>query len=152
MEPGCSTPLAVPFSELNIVVSLPDKKPYPSSLQSIGNHIKSARLTRGILIKDVIAEIHIDRETLRGWELGLFEPHVSHYPKIVNFLGYIPYPNQDETLAEKIKNYRYKYGLTQRGFAELLQTNCSVVWQWESNCRPPIDKTRERILDLINNS
>ena len=149
MAPGCNTPLAVPYSVLNATVPLPDKRPFPNELQTVGNHIKQARLTRNILIKDVIDFLKIDRETLKGWELNLFEPHVSHYPLIISFLGYIPCQFEISTLAGQIKRYRHIHGLTQKQFGALLQTDVSVVWQWETNDRIPIPQTQKRILELV---
>ncbi len=151
MAPVCSIPLAIPFSELNSIVPLPDKRPFPDELQTVGDHIKQARLTRNILIKDVCTLIKIDRETLRGWELDLFEPHVCHYPLIISFLGYNPCVFETDTLSGKIKAYRFKHGLTQMQFGKLLNTNSSVIWQWESNSRLPLAKTYKKILALIQN-
>lgn len=141
----------MPFSVLTNTIPLPDKRDFPSKLQNIGNHIKKVRLERRILIKDVIAALNINRETLRGWELNLFQPHVGKYPSIIHFLGYKPYHFDPDSLAGKIKDYRYRHGLTQKQFGELLQTDGSVVWQWESNNRLPISKTQKRILKLIEN-
>ena len=122
LEPVYSIPLAVPYSILNTTVPIPDKRLFPKVLQTAGNHIKQARLSRNILIKDVIALLKIDRETLRGWELNLFEPHVSHYPLIISFLGHNPCKFEINTLAGKIKSYRHIHGLTQKQFGELLHT------------------------------
>ena len=93
----------MPFSSLVKTVPLPDKRAIPDELQHIGDHIKKARLERRILIKDVITELDIDRETLRGWELGLWEPFVRHYPKIVKFLKYNPFNIETDTLGGRIK-------------------------------------------------
>ena len=139
----------MPFSELNETIPLPDKRPFPKEVQTVGNHIKYARLSRNILIKDVCAFLKIDRETLRGWELGLFEPFVSHYPIIISFLGYNPCTFETDSFAGKVKMYRHKHGLTQMQFGELLQTKASVVWQWEGNNRLPLEKTQKKILVLI---
>jgi transcriptional regulator with XRE-family HTH domain len=140
----------VPFSELDVSVPLPDKRAFPSQLQSVGDHLRQARLARGIQIKDVISELGISRETLRGWEGNQFEPHVSHYPAIIQFLGYNPFQFDTNTLSGKIKTYRYTCGLTQAQFGALLGTNSSVVWQWETAGRPPIRKTLKRILELVD--
>jgi DNA-binding XRE family transcriptional regulator len=86
---------------------------------------------------------------LRGWELGLFEPHVTHYPHIISFLGYTPYIIETDSWAGKIKNYRYSHGLTQRQFGKLLNTDVSVIWQWESNGRVPIEISQKKILALL---
>ena len=139
----------MPFSELNTTIPLPDKRPFPKEVQTVGNHIKYARLSRNILIKDVCAFLKIDRETLRGWELGLFEPFVSHYPRIISFLGYNPCNFETDSLAGKIKAYRYEHGFSQMQLGELLQTKASVIWQWECNNRLPLEKTQKKILALI---
>ena len=149
LEPAYNTPLAIPFSELNVSVQLPDKRPFPSSLQSLGDHIKTYRLKNKILIKDVIAQLNIDRETLRGWELGLFEPGVTHYPAITAILGYFPFTIDESTLAGKIKKYRFLHGLTQRQFAGQLNTDVTTVWQWETRNRLPLLKTQNAITALI---
>lgn len=141
----------MPFSELNTTVPLPDKRPFPDELQTVGNHIKYARLSRNILIKDVCTLLQIDRETLRGWELDQFKPFVRHYPAIINFLGYFPFEQETESLGGKIKLYRFKNGLTQDQFGEFLTTDRSTVSQWENNKCIPIPCTKEKILELIGN-
>lgn len=139
----------MPFSVLNISVALPDKRPFPDELQTVGNHIKHARLTRNILIKDVCIFLKITRESLRAWELNIYEPHVSQYPLIISFLGYNPCQFETDSIAGKIKRYRHLHGLTQKQFGDLLHTDASVVWQWESNGRLPIAKSKKLILELI---
>ena len=141
----------MPFSTLDATVPLPDKRSFPVELQTIGNHIKQARLTRNILIKDVCAMLNISRETLRAWEHNIYEPFVSHYPLIISFLGYNPCNFETDSLGGKIKSFRHLHGLTQDQFGKLLDTNGSVVWQWESNKRIPVEKTQKRILTLIEN-
>jgi DNA-binding transcriptional regulator YiaG len=150
LAPDCSIPLAVPFSELTVSVPLPDKRPFPNSLQTIGDHIKTHRLTHCIPIKEVIARLGINRETLRGWELGLFEPLVKHSPAITAFLGYFPFLFDESSLAGKIKTYRFKKGLTQRQLADLLHTDTTTVWQWETKNRIPIPQTQEAIMSMIS--
>jgi len=139
----------VPYSKLDVTIPLPDKRPFPKELQTVGNHLKAARLSRNMLIKDLCALLNISRETLRSWELGEFEPHVSHYPVIIAFLGYNPCQTELDTIAGKIKDYRYRHGLTQQKFAKLLNTQASIIWQWECNSRIPLAKTQKRILALI---
>jgi DNA-binding transcriptional regulator YiaG len=145
-----NTPLAIPFSELTVSIPLPDKRPFPNSLQTIGDHIKTHRLTHCIPIKEVIAQLGINRETLRGWELGLFEPLVKHYPGISALLGYFPFAIDESSLARKIKTYRFKKGLTQRQFADLLHTDTTTVWQWETRKRIPLTQTQAVIMSLIS--
>lgn len=149
MEPDYSIPLAIPFSVLNTIIPLPDKRPFPQKVQTVGDHIHYARLERKVLIKDVIAQLNIDRETLRGWEKNITIPSVQHAPLIIKFLGYNPYTFDTTTLAGKIKHYRYTHGLTLRQFAHLLQTNVTTIWQWESKGRVPLEASLKKILTVI---
>lgn len=141
LEQDCNTPYAVPFSVLNRTIPLPDKRPFPKQLQHVGDHVKKTRLERNIPIKDLLTYFEIDRETLRGWELGLWEPFVRHYPKIIQFLGYYPFTHEVETLGGRIKKYRFENGLTQPEFAKLLNTDKCTVSFWETNRRLPLQKT-----------
>ena len=45
------------FQTQATTVPLPDKRPFPNELQTVGNHIKHTRLSQNMLIKDVIAHI-----------------------------------------------------------------------------------------------
>jgi len=142
---ACNIPLAIPFSELNISVSIPDKKNYPETVETIGNHIKSYRLKHNIPIKTIIKELGISRDTLRGWELNLFQPFVTHYPKIIQLLGYYPFQGEANSLGGRIRKFRYMKGLTQRQFADLMHTDVTAVWFWEADKRVPLPKTKEVI-------
>lgn len=149
MVQDCSIPLAIPFSKLTISAPVPDKRPIPGRLQSVGGHIKTYRLKNRIPIKDIISSLKIDRETLRGWESNQFQPYIRHYPLIIQLLGYFPLEIDTGTLSGKIKNYRHYNGLSQRQFAKLLDTDVATVWQWETKNRPPLLETQKKILALI---
>lgn len=146
---ACSIPYAVPFSSLDKILPLPDKRAFPQELQHVGDHIKKARLDRNIPIKDLLTEFGIDRETLRAWELGLWEPFVKHYPTIIRFRGYYPFSQETETVGGKIKKYRFEHGLTQEQFGNLLGTDKCIVSFWETNRRLPLARTLMKIENLF---
>ena len=100
-------------------------------------------------IKDIIGILGITRETLRGWELGLYEPHVQYIPIITSFLGYPPFNFDSETLCGGIKKYRFDNGLTQEQFGKLFNTDKCTVSFWETNRRLPLPKTAKAIMKLI---
>jgi DNA-binding transcriptional regulator YiaG len=131
-------------------VPVPDKRAFPSALQHIGDHIKKTRLERKILIKDLITTLEINRETLRGWELGLWQPFVRHYPKIIHFLGYYPLSHETETLGGKIKKYRFEHGLTQKQFAVLLSTDGCTIALWEGNKRVPLPQNVKALKKIFS--
>ncbi len=139
----------MPFSVLDRTIPLPDKRFFPKELQHVGDHIKKVRLERNTPIKDVLDEFKIDRETLRAWELGVWEPFVKHYPKIIRFLGYYPFIHETESLGGKIKKYRFENGLTQEQFANLLCTDKCTVSFWETNRRLPLEKTQAKLKKIL---
>ena len=149
LEQDYSIRYAVPFSRLDSTIPLPDKRPFPKELKTIGDHIKYARLQRGMLIKDVIVQLKINRETLRGWELNLYEPFVRHYPNIIRFLGYWPFMVDVTTLGGRIKKYRYQYGLSQDQFGVLVDTDRCQVSLWENNKQRPVPKTLKAIEKIL---
>jgi transcriptional regulator with XRE-family HTH domain len=112
---------------------LPDKRPFPNALITIGDHIKQARLDRKLLIKDVLAVLGISRWTLREWEHGNLEPFVQQYPKIIAFLGYYPFDHETKSLGGKIKKYRFTHGLSQKEFGQLVGVLGCTVSTWERN-------------------
>ena len=69
-------------------------------------------------------------------------------PKIIQFLGYNPFPNQGGSLGEMIKLYRKTNGLSQKKFAKLLGVDPTTLARWEMNeCRPGL--AFNNVLDLL---
>lgn len=123
-----------------VTLAIPDKRPFPSHLQTVGDHIKYARLCRGILIKDVIEQLNITRDTLKSWEIGRYQPFPKHFPAIVSFLGYYPLEQETATLGDRIKKQRLLLGLSQKEFAQFIGTNATAVQYWEDNRKEPNPK------------
>ncbi|MBI2730342.1 MAG: helix-turn-helix domain-containing protein [Sphingobacteriales bacterium] len=103
-----------------------------------------------MLIKDVISILNINRETLRSWEVGAYEPMPYHYPAIIKFLCYLPISFETDSLGGRIKKYRYLNGLSQEQFALLLNTDKCTVSFWEKNKRLPLKKMINRVSTFID--
>ena len=139
----------MPFSELRKTIPLPDKQPFSQQPITIGDHFKYQRLQRGLLIKDVIEALQIDRETLRGWENGLYKPFPKHFPKIIEFLGYYPFEQETSTLGGRIKKHRLSLGLNQEQFAKLINVErCSIMY-WENNTRIPNENSLRKLKKVL---
>jgi transcriptional regulator with XRE-family HTH domain len=139
----------VPFSELQRSVPLPDKRPFPEQLVTIGNHLKNCRLKKGLLIKDVVKALGINRETLRAWEMGLYEPFPKQFPGIVQLLGYYPFDKEVITIGEKIKKCRLLRGLNQEEFAKLINMNRISVMNWENGTVQPTEGSLRKLRKII---
>ena len=134
---ACSIPLAFPFSEWQNSVKIPSRIDIPTALTHIGDHIKKKRLETKTRIKDVIEALSISRQTLTGWEQKTYSPAISQYPKIIEFLGYYPFPDDTQTLGGKIKKYRMSHGLTRKAFARIINSCPAAIKNWEHNVSAP---------------
>ena len=54
---------------------------------------------------------------ISAWEMKPVEPAVKHIPKIIEFLGYVPF-ERGESLGHRITIYRKTLGLSHYQFAK----------------------------------
>lgn len=107
------------FCHLTLRVPKPLPPEYPRELRSIGDHLRTERLKRGLQQKEVAATIGVDVNTIVGWEVGRAQPKVSYLPRIIGFLGYDPFQGE-MTIAKRLRVERWKRGLTQYELARQL--------------------------------
>ena len=111
---------------------------YPKILNSIGDHIRKRRLDLKLCQKDVAGILKVDDMTIVCWEKNRNTPCTSQIPKIIEFLGYIPYNSKDCTdLKDKLQYFRKLAGLSQEKLADLLQVDESTVASWERGEHKP---------------
>ena len=102
----------------------------------------------GLLQKEVAARIGVDADTVMHWELNRRDPKTQYIPKIIGFLGYVPF-SMGESFPEELKAYRMLYGLTQQQLADVLGVVLPTVQTWEAGIHQPMPKMRERVLRVI---
>lgn len=92
---GHSLKVNTPGAQSACEISLKTAKPrsYPTDPQTIGDHLKKRRYELGLRRKDVAAELHVNEFTVCGWENNKKEPSVRYLPRIIEFLGYCPFPD-----------------------------------------------------------
>ncbi|MEM9387571.1 MAG: hypothetical protein AAGA68_21135 [Pseudomonadota bacterium] len=66
----------------------------PAVLKTFGDHIRTERLKRGELQKVVADSIGATKYTVLNWELGKAAVSTLHYPKVMEYLGYCPLPEE----------------------------------------------------------
>lgn len=99
---------------------------YPRELRSIGDHLRTERLKRGLEQKDVAAILGVNVNTVTGWEVGRKLPKVSYLPAIIGFIGYDPF-SEGMTFGERLRAERWKRGLTQVKLARQLGVTQATV-------------------------
>jgi len=83
--------------------------------------------------------------TVNNWETNRKSPQLRFVPRIVEFLGYVPYDTQPQALGKRIVLWRRTLGLTQREAAQRLGVDPSTLGRWERNEGRPSKKLLERL-------
>ena len=132
------------FCHLALSVSKPPSPDYPKELRTLGDHLRKARLDRGLVQQEVARILGVTTMTVNAWETRRAEPKVSYVPRIVSFIGYDPLP-QAEGLGERLRAKRQRQGLTQHHLARLLGTTQAVVSLLETGG----EVTNARVLEAV---
>lgn len=98
----------------------------------------------GLLQKDLARMWGATEQSVRFWELDKTRPIHKYMPKVIEFLGYDPFP-EPKTLSEKLKRYRLIHGLTQRELAKRLRVSPDSIRGWERGEHQPT----QRMIRLI---
>ena len=81
----------------------PPKQEYSLVPRTLGEHIRKARIERGLQQGVIVRQMGLSKDCLSLWETGAIQPTVSQYPKIIEFLGYYPFAHETETTAGKLR-------------------------------------------------
>lgn len=81
--------------------------------------------------------------TVRNWETGV-TPSIEHWPRIIDFLGFEPWP-EPTTPAQKLQAARRRQGLSIIEAARVLAVDPSTLWWWEHGRKPHRREHKERI-------
>ena len=103
---------------------------YPKTLKTLGDHLRKRRLDLKLLQRDVAQKLKVDEASVYNWESNRTRPSLSIIPKIIEFLGYIPFETSNSP-TEKIKTYRQLIGISQKSLAKQLRMDPGTVARWE---------------------
>ena len=93
-------------------ITLKSLKPklYRDPPETLGEHLRKRRMVFGLLQEDVALRLRVNEWTYLGWEHDRRRPPVRFLPRIIEFLGYDPFPE-----AKRIEAKCRKLGLSQEG-------------------------------------
>ncbi len=141
---------ALPICRITLKAQKPINSACPISLITFGDHIKKKRLDLNLFQKDVAKLLGVKEESIYNWENNRSNPKIYLLPKIIEFLGYVPFELSNKSLGEKIMAYRKERGLSQRKLAELLSVDKTTIRDWESNKHMPSKKLLEGITKILS--
>ena len=93
-------------------------------------------------------QLQVDQASVHRWETGRNSPKVQQLPRIIEFLGYDPYP-PPRCLAERLKSYRRATGLLQRELAAKLKIPRGTLAGWERVNSSPSGQVLERVRAVL---
>ena len=118
--------------------------------KSIGEHLKKRRLQLQLLQADIAKIFDVCEDSITGWENGRSVPQIQYYPKLIEFLGYNPFPVETETLGGRMKQFRILNGLSQEDLAKKMRVNESTIFSWEKGNHAPFPRKKKLIDELLN--
>jgi transcriptional regulator with XRE-family HTH domain len=110
------------------------KPGYPKQINSLGDHLKVRRLDLGLTQKAVAAELAVDPDSVRNWEVGRTSIDVRNYPALIAFLGYNPLPIGN-TPGEAIRRERMTRGWSRKGLAAVAGVDEATVSRVEADTK-----------------
>jgi transcriptional regulator with XRE-family HTH domain len=115
----------------------------------LGEHIKKKRIDSGLLQKDVANVLNVCQNSIISWELGKTVPALKFIPRIIDFLGYLPFSERDGiSLGEQLTIYRQIHGISQVEIAKQLQVNPDTLRRWKHGISSP-SKSNHLALSLV---
>ena len=142
----------LPFYPLTLKAKKPFPPGYPKLLKTLGDHLRKKRLDLKLLQKEVAVRIGVDETSIYYWENNRVKPSLIHIPKIIEFLGYIPFNTKSNNLREQIITYRQIHGLTQKELAHLLGIDKTSIGHWERGEHWPSKQLLNKFISLFTSS
>jgi transcriptional regulator with XRE-family HTH domain len=94
--------------------------------------------------RDVAGQIGVNKDTIYNWETNRTEPEVRLIPRIIDFLGYVPY-NPGWSFGKRLRAIRSALGLSQEELATRAGLDESTVAKWEREGHRP---SRQKMIAL----
>ena len=110
------------------------------------NHLRKKRMDLGWTILEAAQHLKVSKTALGSWERDEHEIRIRFYPRIIEFLGYIPF-EIGESQGEKLLAYRKIRGIICGALRRMI---CGGIRGKISRaiCRISADKIRCRIVGV----
>jgi DNA-binding transcriptional regulator YiaG len=124
-------------------------------MQTFGDQLKRKRYDQRLLQCEVAIIFGVSEDTVRNWETGNSFPQLKYYPKIITFLGFNPFLN-DQNLSEglEFKDYIFRFrrvqGINCEEFGMMLGVDPTTIWSWEKGHSKPSKKAQMLVLKKIS--
>jgi transcriptional regulator with XRE-family HTH domain len=137
------------YPKYNLVLPRPiiPPKGYPHEPVTIGEHIRKRRFDIGLLQIEVARMIGVTESTVWNWEHGT-EPELRHMPKIIKFLGYVPFECPEDPIG-RLRCFKQVNGLSYSRLGELMGRDPEQLTDWLRGRIKPCEKNIKRIAGFL---
>lgn len=97
----------------------------------------------------VARSLGVVEDCITYWENHRSQPKVSYYPRILMFLGYSPWQLDTSTLRGRLKEYRYRHGLSYKKFGKIFGMDAAHIKNLEDGGTIPFRKTIAKLEELL---
>jgi DNA-binding XRE family transcriptional regulator len=116
--------------------------------KTIGEHVRKHRMDLGMLQREVADKIGVSEASVYNWERGT-EPELVHIPKIIEFLGYVPFERPDDLLGQ-LRYYKLVNGMSYERLGVAMGRDPEQLVDWMSNGVKPCKRNRASIETFLN--
>lgn len=113
--------------------------PYPREPTTLGEHLKRRRYELGLFQKEAARQMGVNESTFLNWENDTCPPMVRMLPRIIDFLGYDPYP-VSQSFSDELVATRRRLGLSRKRMAKRLGIDEAGLSRWEKGLAYPRGK------------
>jgi len=97
----------------------------------------------------VARSLGVVEDCITYWENFRSQPKISYYPRIVVFLGYLPWQFDTSTLQGRLKEYRFRHGLSYKKFGMIFGMDAAQIRKLEEGSVVPFRKTIAKLEQLL---
>lgn len=129
----------------NAIMKPKNRKGLIANPTTIGEKMRNRRIELNLFQRDVATLFKVSEDCITNWENDRSGPQIRYMPTIIRFLGINLYKLENESICEKIKLYRNKYGLSYKNAGKIFKVNGTTVSSWEHGKHRPPKKVLMRI-------
>lgn len=126
---------------------MPDS--YPQNPITIGDNIRKKRMELKLLQKDVAKILGVTEDSITNWEKNRSLPQIHLFPRIISFLGFLPFEIDLITFSGKLKAYRQINGLSQKQLGEILKVDGATISSWELGENQPHNRMLSKVNSMV---
>jgi transcriptional regulator with XRE-family HTH domain len=139
---------ALPFCQVTLKTQKPLPSAYLRTLKTLGDHLRKRRLDLKLLQRDVAQKLGVDKASIHNSETNRTSPSLSFIPRLIEFVGHIPFEASFKNLGEKIKTCRQLSGITQKLLAKQLGIDPGTLARWEKGKGKPSKESLQTLFDF----